>query len=93
MTLNNNMEYKMSLDRHYGAKNVLELLLKDCRELKKLYERTGYSTNTIDTMISYCKTYELYADKAIGDIYKKMHEENKEIEKIRESKKDESKGV
>lgn len=83
----------MSLDKHYGAKNVLELLIKKCNELRELYVRTGYSTNTIDTMIHYCKTYELYADKAIGDIYKQMHKESKEIEKIRESKKDESEGV
>tara|TARA_X000001382_G_scaffold55781_1_gene38218 strand:- start:473 stop:724 length:252 start_codon:yes stop_codon:yes gene_type:complete len=83
----------MSLDKHYGAKNVLELLLKDCRELRKLYVRTGYSTNTIDTMINYCKVYVLYADKAIGDIYKKMHDESQEVEKIRESNKDESERV
>ena len=83
----------MSLDLHQGAKNGFEMVIEKCNELRKTYQHSGYPTKTLDTIIDYCNILKLYEDKALGDIYKQMHEESKDIEKIRESKKDESEGV
>jgi len=91
----------MSLDLHQGAKNGFQMVIEKCNELKKTYQHGGYPTGnasksaakTLDTIIDYCNTLKLCADKSIGNIYKEMHEESQEIEKIRESKKDESERV